>query len=92
MVYGNDDSSDEPSGAGFYDPWRLKDGDVRSGVVDYYNDRRFLDHYGHTSADRMDRQQEVKEGKCHGYAWHISVCAGDGDGSPAEHGRRHFRR
>lgn len=38
------------------------------------------------------RQQEVKEGKCHGYAWHISVCAGDGDGSPAEHGRRHFRR
>lgn len=71
---------------------RLKDGDVRSGVVDYHNDRRFLDHYGHTSADRMDRQQEVKEGKCHGYAWHISVCAGDGDGSPAEHGRRHFRR
>ena len=57
-----------------------------------WNDRRFLDHYGHTSADRMDRQQEVKEGKCHGYAWHISVCAGDGDGSPAEHGRRHFRR
>ena len=65
MVYGNDDSSDEPSGAGFYDPWRLKDRDVWSGVVDHHNDCRFLDHYGHTSADRVDRQQEVKEGKCH---------------------------
>ena len=42
MVYGNDDSSDEPSGAGFYDPWRLKDGDVRSGVVDHHNDCRWI--------------------------------------------------
>ena len=39
----------------------IVDGDVRSGVVDYHNDRRFLDHYGHTSADRVDRQQELKK-------------------------------